>query len=246
MTETPLVPILMYHRVGSVPKGATVPGHYVPTATFARQIRALHRFGYHPVSLAAAVDALANGAMLPPKPIVITFDDGYRHLRERAFPVLGATSTPTTVFLVASRLGGLNQWDIDKGDVEEPVLSIDEAVAAKKLGIEFGSHTLTHASLTDMTEDAAREEISRSKVDLEAGLGCPVPFFCYPYGAMNPAVRQMVIDAGYSAACATLKGTNAPGGDRFALRRINVRRDTWTSTLFYKIFRETRAARGTR
>ena len=90
-------------------------------------------------------------------------------------------------------------------------------------GNDIGSHTLTHPFLTRLTPEQAREEISASRKRLEDLFGRPVRHFCYPYGDWNPAVREVVIEAGFQTACTTAPGRNLPGGDLFRLRRLTAR-----------------------
>ena len=71
----------------------------------------------------------------------------------------------------------------------------------KEHGIDFGSHGATHRSLTQLDAETARGEILDSKADLEEQLGMEVLSFSFPYGRSNPAVRQLVPQAGYLAAC---------------------------------------------
>ncbi len=241
VSGTAAIPILMFHRIGAPPPGALVPGHYVPKARFERMVRALRRFGYTGMRLHDAYQALQGQAPLPKKPVVVTFDDGYRHLIDRAFPALRREGFSATVFLVVDRAGGRNEWDIVQGDAPEEVMSLEEARGEEHGGIEFGSHGLTHVRLTAVSAEVARTEVTLSRQRLESALGKPVMFFCYPYGAMNPEVRRLVLEAGYLGACSTIKGVNVQGCDPFGLRRLNVRRDTWTPFLFWKIHRALRA-----
>ena len=90
-------------------------------------------------------------------------------------------------------------------------------------GHEIGAHTCTHPWLTRIPLAEAREEIFASKARLEDLFGSPVRHFCYPYGDWNPAVRDLVVEAGYATACTTEPGLNRPEGDPFRLRRLTAR-----------------------
>ena len=91
-------------------------------------------------------------------------------------------------------------------------------------GMEFGSHTLTHPMLSQVPHDVARREIGESRRMLEDRLGTGIPFFCYPRGDFNGAVKRMVRDEGYRAACSTLPGLNDRRTDLFGLRRTYISR----------------------
>jgi peptidoglycan/xylan/chitin deacetylase (PgdA/CDA1 family) len=96
---------------------------------------------------------------------------------------------------------------------------------------------LTHADLTACTADEAWRQISESKAAVEAVTGEPATAFCYPYGRHSAQTRDMVKRAGYKTACSTLKGLNSQDTDPFALKRINVRRDTSVFILLVKLLR---------
>src|SRR5579871_5276243 len=82
------VPILMYHVIAAPPSGAPYPGLYVPPAEFAAQMRALAAAGYHAVTMDEMRRFWAGRARAPTRPIVLSFDNGYRTQYTRALPVL--------------------------------------------------------------------------------------------------------------------------------------------------------------
>jgi peptidoglycan/xylan/chitin deacetylase (PgdA/CDA1 family) len=88
--------------------------------------------------------------------------------------------------------------------------------------VTIGSHTSTHARLTELPATQVSRELSDSKRQLEDLLGKPVRYFAYPYGLFNPAVRDAAERSGYRAACSTRSGFNREGEDLFLLRRIDV------------------------
>jgi peptidoglycan/xylan/chitin deacetylase (PgdA/CDA1 family) len=234
------VPILMYHKIERVNRRSLVPGHYVSPSLFKKQMAVLAALGYTPVALSSLY---REEVKLPRKPIVITFDDGYVNYLTNALPILQSQKFVATVFLVANLLDGTNVWDVKLGDVEERLMSVDQILECHRLGTEFGSHTLDHADLDAVSKDEARRQIVESKSKLESDLGIPIETFCYPYGRKNRDVMQMVQDAGYRLACSTEKGINIESTDRFALRRINVRRDTSVPVFVMKLLRGQRHER---
>ena len=229
------VPILMYHKVARADRRSTLRGHYVEPQLFARQMRALKALGFQSVSLERLFEE-----PLPSRPVVVTFDDGYRNFLTNALPALEANGFNATVFLVAGQLGGANAWDVALGDVEEPLLTVEEVLRAKSQGVEFGSHSFNHVNLAQADQETAWREVCESKSKLEQILSSPVTTFCYPYGAKNAEVQQMVKNAGYRLACSTEKGANDVNTDRYALRRINIRRDTTMPVFLMKLWRDLR------
>ena len=181
-----------------------------------------------------------EGQVLPRRPFVITFDDGYQNFFDNALPTLRKTGFASTVFLVANQVGGTNAWDVALGDVEERLMGLEALRKAADFGTEFGSHTLDHVDLNLADSDEAWSQISESKSRLESMLGTSIESFCYPYGRMNERTPDIVRSAGYRLACSTLKGTNSDQTDRYALRRVNVRSDTWSPILLLKLLKAAR------
>lgn len=234
------IPVLMYHRIAPCPRGTTVPGHYVNPGRFRRHAQALARAGFQTVTQAKMADGLAGRDELPPKPIVLTFDDGYHNFVQSAWPVLRDLGMTATVFVVAGQVAGTNAWDTRLGDVEERLLSLEEIQSLAKEGIEMGSHTVTHAHLDRVTPFDAEREIVESKMILEELLSDSVRSFCYPYGEQTESLRRLVRAAGYDSACGTLAGLNDSQTDPYQWRRINVRRSTSTPLLFWKLAKASR------
>ena len=226
----------MYHKVAKRPPGALVPFHYVSPARFANQMQALVRFGFESSRLTDLLDWSVSSK----KKIGITFDDGYQNFAVHAFPVLERHALVGTVFVVAGLMGKTNEWDTRNGDVPEPLLTETEVKDLDREGIEIGSHSLTHARLTEVPVEKAVCEIVESQRILSGLLAKPVDQFCYPYGAHNEGVRDAVRAAGYLAACSVEKGWNDATTDPYRLRRINVRSDTSTPILFWKLWRQSR------
>lgn len=228
----------MYHRIASLPAGTTVPNHYVHPARFRRHVAALARSGYSGVTLAQVSAAFDGSADLPRKPVVFSFDDGYAHWSEAVVPVLAAQGWPGTLFIVSGLLGGHNEWDNRNGDVREPLMTAEAVVAAAQAGMEIGGHSVTHAKLPTLDDTALEAELAGCKATLEALTGRETPYFCYPYGAVDQRVRDAAERVGYRGATTVAKGLNDKETDRMLWRRINVRRDTSTPILFWKLLRE--------
>ena len=88
--------ILLYHRVGPDEHPWLLPS--LPAETFAWQMAHLSRY-YHVIPLAHAIEYFKTGAELPPRSVVLTFDDGWADIYHNAFPVLRRLRLPATVFL---------------------------------------------------------------------------------------------------------------------------------------------------
>ncbi len=223
----------MYHKVARCPSGAKVPFHYVSPARFASQMQWLKRLGWQGVTVEHMRRAIVEG--IPRKLIGLSFDDGYANFDSAAAPILEAHGFRGTVFVVTGQIGGANIWDSSVGEVEEALLGKDQLLKLRTREHEVGSHTVNHVKLAEVSEEVARLEVCRSKVMLEEILQQDVKSFCYPYGSLNGAAQELVKQAGYLSACSTRKGWNDETTDCTRWRRINIRKDTSTPLLFWKI-----------
>src|SRR5581483_1319971 len=106
---------------------------------------------------------------------------------------------------------------------QPPVLDWDEIAELDQAGtLRFESHSLSHPHLINVDAERARREIFESRRVLRERLGRDVSAFCYPAGLFGPRDRELVIEAEYRYATSCEPGINRPGGDLFALRRIQI------------------------
>jgi peptidoglycan/xylan/chitin deacetylase (PgdA/CDA1 family) len=218
-SRTSSVRILYYHSIGDAPIRSSVR----PQA-FESQMAHLAAHGYAFLSLEDVVERLSSGAALPEKSAVVTLDDGFQDNYANALPILKRFEVPATIFLAVAYIGTDRLPTLTRTDFMPRPLDWGEVEEMQAQGIKFGSHTLTHPMLSRVPADVARREIADSKRILEDRLGAAVPFFCYPRGDENAAVRAMVREAGYRAAVTTLPGLNDRRTDVFALRRTYIGR----------------------
>jgi peptidoglycan/xylan/chitin deacetylase (PgdA/CDA1 family) len=227
------VPMLMYHKLGARPLGVRLKGLYVSRQLFERQLAGLRAAGFTtgaygtPVDDAQPSKRTSKKSASPQgnanKRIVLTFDDGFANVIKHGMEPLARHGFRAIEFLVGNLLGGVNEWEIREGEEREQLMDaghVREWIAA---GHEIGSHTLTHPFLTRISPARAREEVLGSKKLLEDKFGVAVRHFCYPYGDWNPAVRDLVVEAGYATACTTEFGVNTGATPAFELRRITAR-----------------------
>jgi peptidoglycan/xylan/chitin deacetylase (PgdA/CDA1 family) len=202
------VPILMYHVIGTRGPQTTNPGLWVSPADFTAQVAALKRGGYHAVTLGQVWDAWHRRGELPRKPVVLSFDDGYRGQVRDALPALAATGWAGVLNLKLDNLA-------DMGGSR----AIRRLVRA---GWEIDAHTITHPDLTTVDAARLRDEVAGSRTRLRRLFGGPVSFFCYPSGRYDPTVIAAVKAAGFLGATTTHLGWASPAGDRFTLPRVRV------------------------
>jgi peptidoglycan/xylan/chitin deacetylase (PgdA/CDA1 family)/glycosyltransferase involved in cell wall biosynthesis len=214
------VPILMYHRIAADGPGAMERFRVAPDL-FASQMATLHRAGYRTIGLGDWVSAMARHEPLPGKPIILTFDDGYRDFLTAAMPVLRAHGFSATVFLVAELIGGTADWDLGYGE-PAPLVSWEDVRALQEAGIEFGCHSSVHRPMTGMRLAELAEDTVRARAILEEGLATSVKTLAYPYGAENEFVRRVLEDLGFQAAVSCEPGISRLGDNPLRLPRVQV------------------------
>ena len=212
-------PILTYHKVGPRPWGARLKGLYVSEGLFRIQIKELKAAGFRTRSL----DAFPPPATWSERSITLTFDDGFEKVLYYALPSITLAGFRAIMFLVSDRIGGLNEWEMAVGERPEPIMDADQIRQWIGCGQEIGAHTQTHPWLTRIPLPKAREEIVASKKRLEDTFGQAVRHFCYPYGDYNPAIAEMVGEAGYVTACTTRGGLNCVTTPAYEMLRMTVR-----------------------
>jgi peptidoglycan/xylan/chitin deacetylase (PgdA/CDA1 family) len=203
------VPILMYHVLSAPPANAPYPELYVRPSDFAGQVAWLAAHGYRAVTLQRVFDSWRGAATLPPKPIVLSFDDGYLSDVRTALPVLKKRHWPGVLNLEVANLKPV--WGIRPPGVRKLLAA----------GWELDAHTLTHPDLTAVDATRLREEVTGSRTAIRKMFHVPVHFFCYPAGRYDATVVAAVQRAGYLGATTTNYGLARPA-DLFTLSRVRV------------------------
>lgn len=211
--------ILAYHKINVAPRDTRDPFLYETPAGFVSQLRAIKEHGLFPATLNEITSPIRDSATLAGK-VVITFDDGFLDTLAHGCPIMAREGFTAIQFLVAGHLGGVNEWDVRKGDVPERLMDVWQVRDWIAAGHEIGSHSKTHANLRHLSPDQAREEILGSKKALEDLFGKPVRHFSFPFGSWNPALRDSVIDAGYTSASTMEFGVCDAVTSLFELKRI--------------------------
>lgn len=211
-----LPPVLCYHKVERRHElGVT----RISPRRFARQIERLAKAGWKTLGLTEVI-ACAIGDRTPaPNELAITFDDGYRGLREHAFPVLEAHGFGATCFVITDYAGRLNRWDVAYGGRRFAHLAWRDMRAWQGRGIEFASHTATHPRLTRTGDLGVYAELDRSRRAIELALGVETPAVSYPFGAFGEREERLAREAGYTAGFGIARGWR---GSAMAIARTPV------------------------
>ncbi len=206
------VPVLTYHRVHTMP-AVGQPDLIVDPAVFGAELKAIHDAGYHPIHQAQLFDALYRGTRLPPKPIIISVDDGYVDDVRTILPDLERWHMVATFFVITGR-------------THEPgFVTADQIRELDRAGMDVGDHTAHHLDLPELTASELKSETAGSRHVLQSILGHPVYYFAYPFGAFNDTVAQAVRAAGFTMAYTTQGGITESTGAPLTMPRLHVGRD---------------------
>jgi len=201
----------MYHVINPPPPGAPFPGLYVPAAQFAAQMQALKAAGWHAVTLDQVWANWTRGAPLPPKPIVLSFDNGYQSQYTNALPVLERLHW---VGVENIQLSGLPP--AQGGLTEAQVRGLIHA------GWELDTQGISHADLPALDASQLRYQIATARQILRRRYGVPVDWFCYPSGQYDARVIAAVRAAGFLGSTTVVPGWATPRDDPYALPRVRV------------------------
>lgn len=222
-THRQRVPVLMYHRVGAA-RNAWESRYTVAPDVFAAHMSALARAGFRAIGIDAMVDWLATDTMLPDGAIVVTFDDGFRGVREHALPVMERLGWSFTVFLVSDLIGQEDDWTrtANPAGITQPLLDVGEIHEMQQRGVSFHSHTRTHPSLPSLNDAQLADQLGGSRQRLAALLGHGVPYLAYPFGHADDRVEAAAQAAGYRAAFSTRPGFNRRDVNPYRIRRLDI------------------------
>jgi peptidoglycan/xylan/chitin deacetylase (PgdA/CDA1 family) len=209
------VPILMYHYISELPPDADVYRRdlTVLPAHFEEQLQYLQAQGYQSVLLADIYEMLTTGKPLPEKPIVLTFDDGYKDAYTDALPLLQKYGFVGEFFLLAT-----------PAHYEAPqYLTWNDVRAMADAGMSMQAHGRDHYDLTGRSYEFLVYQILGAREAVEAHSGQPVRFFCYPSGRYDDDTIAVVESAGYWGAVTTAWGTELRLDNRYTWPRIRVK-----------------------
>lgn len=245
-TPSGFIPILMYHSISNDSEVSVGPYYKTNTspAVFRRHMEFLRGEGYHTLSLEQALELQEHGLAsfdgkdqasrpkptepsispaFPSRCVVVTFDDGYRDFYTEAFPALREHGFSATMFLPTSLIQ--NPRRSFKG---KECMTWDEVRELDKAGMHFGSHTVTHPKLVELSWPEIRSEVSESKSQIEQQLGHPATTFAYPF-AFPQMDKQFVLnfttelrEAGYQCCATTEVGRLKAGDNPYRLKRLPV------------------------
>ncbi len=207
------VPILTYHYIGNNPNPADKARDnlLVPPDKFEEQMNYLSTNGYNTISFDTMYAGLKGISPLPPKPIILTFDDGYIDFYINAFPILRRYNLHAVSFIPTGLIGG--GYYMNWSQIKE--------IDATGL-VSFEAHSIHHPSLPGLSDAELNSELLESKKTLEAELGKPVNFMAYPYGSSDGRVQQAAKGAGFLGSTGTWSGRVETEGNIYNMPRTKV------------------------
>ena len=206
------IPILMYHyiRTCTNPDDKDCPSLSVSADVFAEQLVWLQEHGYTTVDL----DYFAKPYRVWGKPVVITFDDGYKDAYDAALPILEKYGMTATFYVITDRVG------------TPEYLTWNDVRDMYRRGMTIGSHTLDHRDMASLLPPELLKETLLSKQVIERYIGALVADFCYPYGRSSMLAQEAVQQAGYRTAVTTKEGIAKFTDPLLQLPRVRMKENT--------------------
>lgn len=201
--------ILNYHKVDDYFSSLSITPR-----DFDNQMAFLKKNGFETISLEQLRGVLAGEEVdLPERPLIITFDDGYRDNYTNAYPILKKYGFTGVIFVITSfidrKLPYYISWDMAKEMQESGVIDIE-------------SHTVDHISMTELNDEKLRRELTESKKRIEEVLEKPAEYVAYPTGTYNLHIADIVRGCGYKGAFTIKYGNVDAMTNLYAIERLPV------------------------
>lgn len=175
-----------------------------------------------------SLDDLLRGSGSGRVTIAVTFDDGYESVLRTAAPIMTRCGFAGTVFVNTASIAEADRMTSDPAAGYYPgetFLLWDEVARLRALGWVIGSHGTHHPDLTRESPAGLRRQLAESKAEIQQQLNADCRYFAYPFGYHSRIVRGAARDCGYEWALAAVHGPVPRDPDRYAVPRIDVRRD---------------------
>lgn len=211
------IPILMYHRIADVPGDRNA----LPPDKFQEQLDYMYKNGYSTITMQMLYDYYTKNTPLPPKPVLLTFDDGYEDNYQIALPLLKERNMSAVVFPITNWIGKENKWE-NFNKALTRTMTLEQLKEWHAAGMEIASHTVNHPFLTECDKSKLIFELRESKNYLEEVLQIKIQFLCYPYGYFNKNAINIAQSVGYKAAFAIFNDVPLHPIYLFALPRISI------------------------
>ncbi|MBX3389064.1 MAG: polysaccharide deacetylase family protein [Phycisphaeraceae bacterium] len=209
------IPVLMYHHVREPGPGladAASLRFAVSPVEFEKQLDYLQQNGYTTIDTKRLEVSMRTGLALPPRAVMLTFDDGWETQFSTVYPLLRERGMVGVFFVHTGVIG------------EQPgaAMSWDDVCQMEDDGMDIECHTVSHPSLPQLDAPALERELTDSRAILEAKLGRPVTALAYPYGDFTEREIEAAERAGYRLAFSTEVGLVQRLDEPFEIHRTIV------------------------
>lgn len=217
------VPILMYHYVSELPPNADDlrVNLTLSPRLFESHLQYFQANNYTTISLQEMHDALLYGEPLPPKPVILTFDDGYLDHYTIVFPLLKQYGFTGTFFIITQF--------IDEGSVG--YLNWEQIREMSAHGMAMEAHTKTHPDLRNRDVDYLVYQIMGSLETLDANLDLDARMFAYPAGRYDDATLKLISTTPIRRAVTTQHGALHTSDNWFEVPRLRITHQTGAAGL---------------
>ncbi|MEO7767218.1 MAG: polysaccharide deacetylase family protein [Ferruginibacter sp.] len=190
-TNKVLLPVLMYHRVSA---NGIKDDLTVASLMLERQFHYLKKQEFTPVLLSQLVDFVLHKKPLPEKPVLITFDDGYRDNYTVLYPLLKQYGVTANIFLVPSFISDNQNGGNKSIQATDEYLKLSDITSMDPSIVEFGLHSYSHKNFNNFSSFELNDDITQSKAVLNT-LDIPFqPCLAFPYGAFPKKNHQKKAD----------------------------------------------------
>lgn len=205
------VTIFVYHSVRPhEPEPKSIDEFDITPELFERQLVYLKDHGFATISFDDLVGFFTRHKTLPPKSVILSFDDGWENQYTYAFPLLQTYHDTATFFIFTNALDYRH------------FLTWQEVQEMRQKGMEIGSHTKSHPFLNKISEHALRSEIIDSKRIIEKHLGAPITAFASPFGYFDDTVVSLIKEAGYTSGRTLQRGVYHTNNNLLQLKSVLV------------------------
>ncbi len=198
--------VVMYHRFGE----SDFPSTNIRVDQFEAHLRELTSGKMTVLGVPQVLTALRNGTTLPDRTMAITIDDAFRSVYTEAWPRLRAAGLPFTLFVATDA--------IDRNF--EGYMSWDQIRELQQAGVTIGSQTASHMHMPISTPRQNGDDLARSNARFRTELGAAPTLFAYPFGEYGLAVRDKIVEAGFTAAFGQHSGVLHKDAEKFFMPRF--------------------------
>lgn len=221
---TQWIPILMYHKI---PAEELISQHqiFVTMNNFEKHLQFYKSRGFSTLTFNQLKDFKSGKKdfkLFPKKPLILTFDDGYRDNLENASPLLKKYGFKAQLFLLANSEIDSNYWDHSETEKSHEIIAGSDRQLWLSSAFEIGSHGFSHGKITEMTESEARQELKNSKSSLESELNQKISVYAFTYGDTNLRCAELAEEEGYDYAVNTDTGGLFLEDNPYQVFRVNI------------------------